>query len=452
MTPITAQEFAQLCHGTLVSVDPSALITGFATDSRSVKPGDLFLAIRGENVDGHLYASTALAHGATAVLAERPVDGAYILVPNLVEALASFGNGLRRRFHGPVFGVTGSAGKTTTKEFLTLALSSLGEVVCNPGNRNTEFTSPLLWADTTPDTKAVVVEMAMRGFGQIQHLARISEPTIGVVTNVGWSHLEQVKTREGVAQAKGELLEALPDDGFAVLWAEDDYLSSLKARCGAKRVRTFGFSESADCRVIFYQADGWKQAVVVGTLDGVQWEAKLPAIGRHLALSAAAAVLAASLAGVDARVAAQSIEKVVLPPMRMEVRDVHGVTVLLDTYNASPPSMLGAIETLADVTPAGHRFAVIGEMRELGDYAHEAHARVGKAIVENGLDGVILVGGEVTATQAAAIDAGMSPDLIRIAATHDEVTQYLKGLRPGDAVLLKGSRALELEKSLEGWS
>ncbi|HEY0867714.1 MAG TPA: UDP-N-acetylmuramoyl-tripeptide--D-alanyl-D-alanine ligase, partial [Fimbriimonas sp.] len=242
MKPLTLADVAAYVDGTLHHAEPEAEVTGFATDSREVDPGDLFLAIRGANVDGHDFARKATNEGAVATLAERDVPGPHILVDDVVQALARLARHYRDSFLGPVVGITGSAGKTTTKEFAAAALSPLGPVLKSEGNRNTEFTSPLVWTELTPDHRAAVIEMGMRGFGQIAHLASFSQPTIGVITNIGYSHGEMVGGREGIAKAKGELLDALPKEGWAVLWQDDPFLESLAMK--APRLRTFGFAVS----------------------------------------------------------------------------------------------------------------------------------------------------------------------------------------------------------------
>ena len=416
-----------------------AAVSGFATDSRQVQGGDLYIAIKGERADGHDFTAQAFAQGATAALVERSVEGPHLLVSDVVEALARLGRSLRDEFTGPVVGLTGSAGKTTTKEMLAGALSPLGEVVKTPGNRNTEYTSPLLWAEVTSETRAVVVEMAMRGFGQIAHLARISMPTVGVITNVGYSHLLQVGDRAGIARAKGELLEALPPDATCVLPADDDYLPQLLEIAGGRRVLIFGFDEEADCRVVRYHAMSLGAAHIEGTCQGEPWSLDLPAAGRHLATNAAAAILAASVVGVAPQRAASGIEKAELPPMRMERRERGGATVLLDAYNAAPNSVLAAIETLIETPVAGRRLAVLGEMRELGDATEKAHRSVGAAA--RGMDDVIFVG-ETAGLMREAAGKGRIGDL-------DAVREMIAGLEPGDVVLVKGSRALGLERALD---
>ncbi len=428
---------------------PGAVARGWTTDSNAVRPGELFLAIAGARVDGHRFVPEALAAGAVGAVVEHPVEGPHVLVPNLVAALARLAESRRRSFGGPVIGITGSAGKTTAKEFTAAALAPLGPVLKTEGNRNTEYTAPLLWAELRPEHRVAVVELAMRGFGQIAHLASFSRLTIGVVTNVGHAHLEAVGSREGIARAKGELLQALPPDGVAVVWQEDQYLEALRGQAGPVLVKTFGTSPQSDCRITRYQALDWDQCALEGTLDGVAWEARLPVVGRHIALSAAAALLAANAAGASIEEAASGLSRAQLPPLRMEIRRLNGATILLDTYNASPASMLAALETLSELPVAGRRLAVVGEMRELGEGSVEAHRAVGRALAAHELDGVLFVGTSTDAAKEEATALGLDATLLATAGSLAEVTAFLEGAREGDVVLVKGSRALELERALE---
>jgi UDP-N-acetylmuramoyl-tripeptide--D-alanyl-D-alanine ligase len=424
----------------------SALVYGFATDHREVKAGDAFLAIKGARTDGHDFAAEAARAGAVVVVAERPVSAPHILVPNLVDALARFGETLRNSFAGPVIGITGSAGKTTTKEFLACALSPLGSILRTPGNRNTEYTAPLLWANLEPDTAAVVVELAMRGFGQIAHLASFTRPTIGVVTNVGYGHLEMVGSREGIARAKAELIDALPLDAPVILWQGDDFLELLKEHAGSRNVFTFGFEESADCRITGYEPQGFDKAIVTGRVNGELWTATQPALGRHIAINAAAAILVATILNVPCQEAASEIHRAALPPLRMEVREQRGVQIIIDAYNSSPPAVLAAIEALEVIPVRGKRYAVLGEMKELGEHTERLHRAVGQALGE--LDGALFYGEPmIEFAMPEAIRSGLP--WAEAAASLENVSQFLSGLQPGDAVLLKGSRALGLERALE---
>jgi UDP-N-acetylmuramoyl-tripeptide--D-alanyl-D-alanine ligase len=445
---VTLGEFASVVHGQIAGVAPSQPLLGFALDNREVKPGDVFVAIKGANVDGHDFVSQAFSGGAVAALVERQVDVPHILVPNVVQALADFAAHIRSGFDGPVVAVTGSAGKTTTKELIAAALSPLGPVLKTQGNRNSEFSSPLLWLELDPSHKSVVVEMGMRGFGQVAHLASFTKPTIGVVTNIGVSHMELVGSREGIARAKGEVLEALPSDGAAVIWAEDPYCDLLRKLSKAK-VWTFGFSQSADCRIIGYNPLDWRSCRIEGKVHDVPYHAKLPAVGRHIALNAAAAIMVAASAGVNPADAADALSTAEFPPMRMEIVEHGGVTFVVDAYNASPPSVIAALQTLAEMPVKGRRIAVLGEMKELGNYAEQGHREVGSALVQAEVDEVLLIGEATRWIGSAAQNTGLPASSLRYVDDVGQISDYLQSLVAGDTVLIKGSRALGLERSLD---
>lgn len=448
MNPIPLDELARMVGGEIFGARPGSTIEGFATDSREVRPGDLFIAIRGERVDGHDFAEAVMQAGAVAILAERAVPGPHVLVPNVVGALAGMAASFRNRFPGPVVGVTGSAGKTTAKEFLAAALSPLGSILKTTGNRNTEYTVPLLWPEIEEGTRAVVVEMAMRGFGQIAHLASFCRPTVGVITNVGYSHLSEVGSREGIAIAKAELLAALPSDGVAVLWSNDDYVGFLRSRA-PKEIVTFGFEPRAGVRLTGYRPLDWHRSQVTGSAFGSPFEMELPAVGRHIALGAAAALAVAVRLGVPIDRAAASVTMATLPPMRMEIIEWNGATILLDAYNAAPPSVLAAIQTLAEAPHAVRRRAVLGDMRELGASTEEAHRAMGRYVVDYSLDDVCFFGDATRLAEEEAIHLGMSRSRVHRADSLGEVAEFLSRVQPGDAVLIKGSRALELERALD---
>lgn len=449
MITLTLSDLARRCGGQLYAEDGPVL--GFATDSRESGPGKVFLAIKGAKVDGHDFAEQVWASGAAAVLSERPLAGPHILVPNLVSALAQFGAGLRDEFVGPVIGVTGSAGKTTTKELVAAALSPQGRVLKNQGNRNTEYTSPLLWTEKRESDWAAVVEMGMRGFGQIRHLAQISRPTLAVITMIGTAHIEMVGSREGIARAKAEILEGLPADGHAIFWAEDDFLMALKGLAHVP-VSTFGFGPESDCRIIGYRALTWKSSIVEGLLDGRRWQAELGILGRHHARNAAAGLLAAVRAGVPLAEAADALASADLPPMRMEAVERQGVTFLVDAYNASPDSTCAALQALAEVPAKGRRCAVLGEMRELGDYAERGHRLVGQALAASMPDSVLLTGGPTHWIAEECLKGGFPASrLVQLESLDlDQVRSFLEKMTHGDVALIKGSRALGLESAIPG--
>jgi UDP-N-acetylmuramoyl-tripeptide--D-alanyl-D-alanine ligase len=426
-----------------------AVVTGFVTDNREVKPGDLFIAIKGEKVDGHNFAPDAFSRGASACLVEQSVDGPHILVPNVVQALADMARSFRLEFGGPVIGITGSAGKTTTKEFCAAACASLGEVLKTQGNRNSEFTGPLLWPERTEATKVAITEMGMRGFGQIAHLASFNLPNVAVITNIGYAHLELVGSREGIAQAKGELIEALPEDGTAILYSEDEYLGNLIAIAGDRRIRLFGQGGNADCQVTEYEALSWNSARIGGVLDGVKWEAIMPTVGRHLANNAAAAILAATEVGVSLSSATEGLQTAVLPPLRMEIKTFQGATLVMDNYNSNPPAVLGALQTLEEVPCAGRRVAVLGTMRELGDESEESHRSIGRRLSKSKIDKIVVFGDETQLIQDEFLRRGGVADRLVKVESLDAIREVLSGFGEGDTILVKGSRALELERVFE---
>ena len=430
---MTAGQLSEWLGGELYA--PATLpITKLVTDSREIAPGAAFIAIRGERVDGHDFTT-----GAELAIVERPVSVPYILVDDVVAALARMARAIRAGFSGPVVGITGSVGKTTTKEFVAAALAPLGAVLKTEGNRNTEFTGPLLWTELTESTAAVVAEMGMRGFGQIAHLASFHQPNIGIITNIGVAHVELVGSRAGIMEAKSELLHALPDGAPALLWAEDDFLGELAKRARGP-VLTFGTSPGAMVRVRGMEADGWTHTVVDGELDGLPWRARVPGQGRPVALATAASIGTAYLCGIHPGEAITELQRVQLPPLRMEVREIDGVTYLVDAYNASPPSTMAALESLYR-GPGSRKFAVLGEMRELGSLAEEGHRQVGQVLRLTKLDGVCVLGPSMPWLQEEYPAAQIVSDL-------DGVREFLRQLQPGDTVLIKGSRALELEKAL----
>lgn len=448
MMTVSLGELATALQGVLVNGDAETHVSGFATDSREVFSGSLFLAISGAKVDGHNFVPDAMARGASAALTERPVDAPHILVPNLIEALANMGKVFRSTFSGPVVGVTGSAGKTTTKEFVAAALGTMGPVLKTVGNRNSEYTAPLAWVERNGNEISAAIEMGMRGFGQITHLAAIAQPTVGIVTNIGYAHLEMVGSREGIARAKGELIEALPDNGTAVLWQGGEFLDALRKRARCP-VRTFGLTDAADCRVVDYRPLNWHDCMVTLELDGQRAEAHLPAIGRHLALNAAGAVLAAVCAGADFSAACASLKNAELPPMRMQQIAYQGADIVMDAYNASPPSVIAAIETLLELPVAGRRMAVLGEMKELGVETEGSHRMIGRALATYKIGPVVFLGAAMDAAADEYVLNGGDPGLIIHAMDTNDVADFLRSVQPGDAVLVKGSRALELEKAVQ---
>ncbi|WP_245177531.1 UDP-N-acetylmuramoyl-tripeptide--D-alanyl-D-alanine ligase [Geodermatophilus sp. DF01-2] len=433
-------------------------VTGKVTvDSRTVAPGDLFVAVPGERVDGHDFLAAAAAAGAVAALTARP-DGALpcVVVDEPVAALGRLAAAVHTRLAGAggarghrltTLGITGSSGKTSTKDLLGQVLTTAGATVSPPGSYNNDIGLPLTVLDADEDTRFLVLEMGSRGPGHIARLCRVARPDVGVVLNVGSAHLGEFGSPDGIAAAKGELVEALPAEGTAVLNADDPRVIGMAPRTRA-RVTTTGRTADADVRAEDVTLDEDGRAGFTLVAGGARRAVRLQVVGEHQvanALSAAGAALAAGMTP-DAVAAALSAA-VPRSRWRMEVtRRADGVTVVNDAYNANPESMRAALAALAGL-PARRRIAVLGGMAELGLGAAAEHERLGRDAVAAGVDLVVAVGPDAVGIADGAIAAGAREDAgtVRVpdrVAARELLTEVLV---PGDVVLVKASRSYGLE-------
>jgi len=448
--PLTLKEIADLTGGRLADADPDAVVTGVAVDSRAVRPGELFVALPGSRTDGSLFAAAAADAGAAATLAQEGTvfAGPRVEVADPLAALAAIGGAVRERSAAAVIGVTGSNGKTTTKDLLAAALATTLATVANRASFNNEVGLPLTLARIEEATKAVVVEMGARGPGHIAALARLARPTVGVVVNVGESHLGMFGSREAIAKAKGELVESLPPDGTAVLNADDPQVAAMADRTVA-RVVTFGQGPGAEVRAerVALSDDGRASFTLV-TPSGTA-PVTLPAPGEHLVSCALAAAAAAAVCGVGPAAVATGLATATLSPMRMQVRRrPDGLTVVNDAYNANPSSMAAALKTLAALgRPGGRTVAVLGEMAELGPTAAEEHDRIGRLATRLGIDRLVGVGEPGRVLVNAARMEGMWPEEAEAVADLDAALALLAPvLGPDDVVLVKASRVVALDR------
>jgi UDP-N-acetylmuramoyl-tripeptide--D-alanyl-D-alanine ligase len=418
---------------------------GISTDTRNIKPGELFFALRGENADGSLYAPIAAEKGAAAVVVDHPLSDIpipQIIVSDTLDALARLAGWYRLQFSVPFIGVTGSVGKTTTREMI---VSALGPQYCAHSNRrnfNNEIGVPRTLLEMEDFHKAAVIEMAMRGRGQIASLARIVRPNIGIVTNIGLTHIELLGSRDNISAAKGEMLEALSDDGFAVLNASDDYCDILRSYCRC-RVVTFGIDKKTDFYAtdIDYDEMGYPSF----RINGHAIELKAP--GVHQVICATGAIAVAATMGIALEDAIANLQEYTSPDMRMEPATLEdGIILINDAYNAAPDSMRAALETLSIVAGRSRRsVAILGDMKELGEYETTAHQYVGRIAGEYGVQLLVCVGeaareiGSAFSERKGGSSALYFDDAEQAAARMNEL------LMPGDAVLVKGSRAMHLE-------
>jgi UDP-N-acetylmuramoyl-tripeptide--D-alanyl-D-alanine ligase len=455
---LTLSEIAGLTGGQLLGGDPDAVVSSYSIDTRTLAPGALFVALRAER-DGHDFVGDALDRGAVGALVSRAVEGiGLVLVDDTAVALTALGRAARDRLDGvPVVGITGSTGKTSTKDLTAAALAPAGPVGASPVSFNNEIGVPLTLLSSPPGAVAVVAEMGARGAGHIATLCAVAHPTVGVITNIGMAHAEFFGSREDVALAKGELVEALPADGHALLCADDDMTPGLRARTGAA-VLTVGASDGADVRVSSVRLDDeLRPAFHLDTPWGPADVAPLPVRGAHQAGNAAFAVAVAGVVGVSVADAVAGLAGAVGSPLRMDLRrSPAGLVVLNDSYNANPTSMAAAVDALAGLAGAARRFAVLGRMAELGPHADAEHHRLGKLVAAAGVETLVVVAGASqpgapgeTFSELAALAEGAREngvEAVVVEGPEKAVDVLTPRLRPGDAVLVKASRVAGLER------
>ncbi len=455
MRLFTAAEAAAASGGRLVRGTGGEEIARVVVDSRAAGPGDLFVAVPGERVDGHAFVGEALARGAVAALVSRlpeaagPPPGALILVDDTVAALGRLAAYHRERFAVEVVGVTGSVGKTTTKELAAAVLGQRYRVLRSPGNYNTEIGLPLALLDLRPGHQVAVLEMGMRGPGQIRYLARLARPRAGILTLIAETHAELLGSVEAVARAKRELVEELPPGGVAVLNADDPRQRPMAAATRA-RVIWYGLGGGADVTAadLVPRGSGVRFTLRAPRLAAGEAPVDLPLPGRHHVADALAAAAVGLAFGLGLEEIARGLASASLPEMRSRIVEAGSLKLIDDTYNASPASVKAALETLAQVAP-GRRVAVLGDMLELGDYSLEGHREVGRAAAQ--VDLLVTVGTRARHARDAAVEAGLPPERALHCADRDEALERLKGLlRPGDTVLVKGSRAMRMEEIVSG--
>ena len=429
-------------------------VSGYSIDSRTVGQGELFFAVRGERVDGHDYVDAALARGALAAVVSRErvasLPDAALAVPLLIAedplmALQALAGHVRRRWGKRVIAITGSAGKTTTKEAIAAALGAKFNGLKSQGNLNNGFGLPLQLLRLKNEHEVAVVEMGMNHAGEIAALARIAAPDWGVVTNVGTAHIENFEEGQaGIARSKFELVASLPATGVAFLNSDDAYVSQF-GRDFQGRAVYFGAGPCSDPQFLdaAEDMDGLHVKFRVGDRES---QLTLHLLGAHNASNALAGLAVALEAGVDLDAAVAALESLTPGDKRGQVIEVRGATILNDSYNSNPEAMRSMIRTLA-ARPAQRRILVAGEMLEQGEYGPALHAACGKAAAEAGLDLVAGVGGNAEYLATAACAGGVAAIFLPDA---EAAGNWLRNrLRPGDVVLVKGSRGVHLERAIE---
>src|SRR5277367_2441478 len=433
--------------------DPKAVAQGYSIDSRTIRPGELFFAVKGELMDGHDFVTQAIEKGAVAAVIRTDQAPRYTDKPRLIPvndtlvALQTLASAVRRLWAKPLIGVTGSTGKTTTKEAIAHVLSTRFRVLKSEGNFNNHFGLPLMLLKIEPEHDVAVIEMGMSAAGEIRALAKIAQPEIGVVTNVAPVHLEFFDSLAGIARAKYELVESLPASGTAVLNADDEYVSQF-GRGFKGKVIAYGTQAIADVRaenVVTRGAEGSEFDVIMA---GGREHARLPLVGEHNILNALAAVSVGLARGLKAAEAVGALATLAPPDKRGQVLQLGNITVINDCYNSNPKALHAMVDALAAM-PAKRRIVVAGEMLELGPAAEELHRSAGAHAAERKIDVLLGVRGLAQAMVEGARKAGTPAEFV---ATSEEAGEWLaREARDGDVVLLKASRGVKLEKALEVW-
>jgi UDP-N-acetylmuramoyl-tripeptide--D-alanyl-D-alanine ligase len=451
----TLEEILACCNASLLPTDQKDIsaktVRGAFTDTRKISAGALFVALAGENFDGHNFLRQAADAGAVAAIVEKEIDRnsvpnsfPLLRVKSTLEALGDLARFHREKFSLEIIGITGSYGKTTTRAMIAAAIGSQLKVLSTQENYNNEIgvAQTLLQLDSSH--QAAVIEMGMRGEGQIEYLAKIARPTIGVITNIGPQHIELLGSLENIASAKAELIRELPKEGTAILPADDAMFEYLKGQTSA-RIVSFGQSAAAQYRVLksTFDARGYSVCQIETPQNGVL-ELQLSLPGIHNAINAAAALAAADVCRINLNLAIQSLQNLQIPGARMQLRRTSKAIIIDDCYNAGPSSMRAALEVLKNFPDAKRRVAVLGSMLELGEWSEKEHRAIG---------------GQVTKIAQLIIGVGEATKVLLETAPNIETRWFENAteaakwiptqIQNGDVILVKGSRSIGLEKVVE---
>lgn len=445
MKPLTAQQIADILGVPLAAGRSDVLVSGgVSTDTRKLPNGSAFFALRGENFNGDLFARKALESGAAVAIVqewqgEAPDNTAVIVVPDTLLALQRLAHWWRKQLDIPVVAITGSNGKTSTKDFTHAVLSRKFNVSATRGNLNNHIGVPLSVLATTPEHTAAIWEMGMNHSGEIAPLCEIARPKYGIITNIGTAHIEFLGSREAIAEEKGMLARALPADGILFIPATCEFLGHLRQRIHCSIIAVGNGRGLVRAENLRFEADGTSFTLVIEGAESA--EVSLPVPGRHMVTNALLAAAVGWKLGISPAEIAAGLSSAVLTGGRLGRYEYQGATIIDDTYNANPESMAAAIDTLADtpVVNGARRIIVLGRMGELGRHAPAAHLRTGALAAERQLT-VIAVGEGAEGIAEGANHAPHFPDL-------DQAAQWLaREVKPGDVVLFKGSRSATVER------
>jgi len=455
---IKVKEIIAATGGNLFRGEGDAEIKNFSLDSRTLISGDVFIPVKGTRVDGHRFIEEAVSCGARGIVAERSYSLPAVLpeiviqVEDTIKALGRIAAGLRTRFSGPVIAVTGTTGKTTSKEIIAAVLGKQFQVLKNRGTLNNHIGVPLTLLGLDRRYDLAVVEMGMNAPGEIKYLSQIIQPDVGVITNIGPAHLEKLYSVKEVCQAKAELLEVMGEKGLVILNRDDKYFDYLQEKTHCRQI-TIGRDARADFQAVdiaFYQDEGIRFKLLAKPFHDIL-EIRLPIIGLHNIYPALLAAVVAYGLELKPELIVSGLEEITTPPMRLELKEISGIKVLDDCYNANPLSMKSALETLSLFKSEGRKIFVCGDMLELGLGAAEYHRKLGRQVAGGVINYLVTIGQLARLVSDTAREEGVPAQNIwhcedKIAA----VSVLSKLLEPGDIVLVKGSRANRMEEITRG--
>ena len=451
MNPLTLSQIAQFAGASLSSSDGTVVINKVSTDSRTIKPGELFVALRGENFEGHDFIEAGAKAGATGALVDLnwagnvPNNFALLRTTDTLQAYQMLAANYRRSLALKVLAITGSNGKTSTKDFAASVLARRFRVTKTEGNFNNHVGLPRTILEATSADEVAVWEIGMNHPGEIAALSKIAAPDAAIITNIGVAHIEFMGSREAIAAEKGALAEAIETQGTVILNADDPFSEGIAARTRAKVVSAGTTGGAVRAIEIRQSADGSEFTIIEGAH---RCRAQLPVAGTHMVQNALLAVAAGRAFGLSIEECAAGLAAAPLTKARLQIKEIGGVQFLDDSYNANPDSMKAALRTLVELDAEGKRIAVLGEMRELGAESERGHREIGEAAATLGVDQLITIGDAAELIAEGARTAGL--DKVSSARSTSEAAKLLSEMaEPGDLVLIKGSRAARTEEVIE---
>ncbi|MEP6586297.1 MAG: UDP-N-acetylmuramoyl-tripeptide--D-alanyl-D-alanine ligase [Candidatus Udaeobacter sp.] len=451
MNPLTLSQIAQFAGASLSCGDGTVVINKVSTDSRTIKPGELFVALRGENFEGHHFIEAVAKAGATGALVDLnwagnvPNNFALLRATDTLQAYQTLAANYRRSLALKVLAITGSNGKTSTKDFAASVLARRFRVTKTEGNFNNHVGLPRTILEATSEDEVAVWEIGMNHPGEIAALSKIAAPDAAIITNIGVAHIEFMGSREAIAAEKGALAEAIETQGTVILNADDPFSEGIAARTRAKVVSAGTTGGAVRAIEIRQSADGSEFTVVEGAH---RCRAQLPVAGTHMVQNALLAVAAGRAFGLSIEECAAGLAAAPLTKARLQIKEIGGVQFLDDSYNANPDSMKAALRTLVELDAEGKRIAVLGEMRELGAESERGHREIGETAATLGVDQLITIGDAAELIAEGARTAGL--DKVSSARSTSDAAKLLGEMaEPGDLVLIKGSRAARTEEVIE---